>query len=455
MRRRPAARGTPGVLRWQATRPPGVFSLEEGGAKRYLLLAAAAALTVAALLGPAPGRVHPPETPRAANPAVTGGGGSGPAPAGSAAKDRPPVPGLALPERWRFATGGEIVHPPVVRGERVFVASRSDLLAALDLRTGRLLWSYRPQGGHLWNPSLAADEGALYAGVQGGWLLALDQGSGRILWRRRLQGEPRFHPVVAGDTLYLTTTFAGGRMEKNPRGRAAVYALRARDGALLWRTETDNYALREPVLLRERGLLFAGGSFAGRPRADEGEGGWTRVYALDAATGRVRWAREWPDGFVKSMHAFGSVLAYVAYSDVIRGVAVADGAPLWAVHTENWTQGFAAREDRIFFGSANGFLHAVDLRSGRTLWKYDQYGVFNYAVGRPVLDGDTLYYHTTYGEAWALDARTGRLRWWSPTGVETHGAPAAAAGTLFLGGADGVLHAYDLPPSQPPRRGAS
>ncbi len=402
-----------------------------------LAVGVGAILTATALLGISSGRQPP----------SAGGEAAGGAPAGAASKDRPPVPGLTLRERWRFPTGGEIVSPPVVTEGRVFVASRADVLAALDLRTGRLLWSYRPAKGHLWNPSLAADDRALYAGVQGGWLLALEKDTGRILWRRRLQGEARFRAVREGERLYVATTFAGGRLEKDPTGRASIYALRATDGAVLWRTETRNYALREPALLPDRGLLFVAGSFAGRPRADEGEGGWTRIYALESASGRTRWERESPDGFVKSLYATGDVLAYVGYADVIRGLSIADGSPLWEVHTENWTQGFTAKGDRLFFGSANGFVHSVHLPSGRTLWKYDQYGVFNYAVGTPVLEGGTLYYHTSYGEAWALDAGTGRLRWWSPTGVETHGSPAVAAGTLLLGGADGVLHAYDLPRS--------
>lgn len=356
-------------------------------------------------------------------------------------QDVPPGSGANLRPLWTFRAGGEIRHPPVIAGGRVFVASHADNLFALDLRSGRPRWEYRPPAGHLWNASLAIGPGVLYVGTQGGRLVALDQSTGRVIWRRSVRGEVKFRPFVAGDRLYVATTFAGGRMEKDPAGRATVYALRAADGSTVWERATANFALREPFLLD--GRVFVGGAFASDVPTEDGEGGWTRVYALDAGSGEPKWTYESADGFVKSLYAFGPAVAYVGYADVMRGLDAASGRQSWRYHTENWTQGFLGAGDRIYFGSANGFVHALDAASGKGLWKYDQYGVFNYVVGVPALMDGVLYYQTTYNQIWALDAGTGRLLGWGPTGVEARGSLGAAAGVLFLGGVDGVLRAYD------------
>lgn len=372
--------------------------------------------------------------------------------AGEAREDEPPERRVALRPVWTARLGGSVNHPPAVDGGRVFAASQADVLYALDLRTGRKLWGFRPEQGHLWDGSVTAGAGMVLVGVQGGHLLALDQATGRLLWRRRLHGEAKFRAVPAGDVLYVATTFAGERMERDPSGKARVYALKVSDGSVLWEYKTDNFALREPFLFN--GTIFAGGAFESGKPTEDGEGGWTRLYALRARSGSLKWIWEAPDGFVKSIHAAGNVVAYVGYSDAVQGLSADDGHPLWRYHSENWTHGFLGVGDRLYFGSANGFVHAVDVETGRALWKYDQYGVFNYVVGAPAMMNGTLYYRTTNQEIWALDAAGGDLLWWGPAGAESRGALGAAEGKLFLGGADGVLYVYDGMPAHrdAPRR---
>jgi len=72
-------------------------------------------------------------------------------------------------------------------------------------------------------------------------------------------------------------------------------------------------------------------------------GNWGRVYALDARTGREIWTYD-----PKPDTQWGR---YACCDVVNRGVAVWKG--------------------RIFVGSTDGFLHAIDARSGRALWKTD------------------------------------------------------------------------------------
>jgi quinohemoprotein ethanol dehydrogenase len=97
-------------------------------------------------------------------------------------------------------------------------------------------------------------------------------------------------------------------------------------------------------------------------------GNWGRVYALDAATGRELWTY---DPEVDGQYG------RAACCDVVnRGLAVWRG--------------------RVYVASLDGYLHALDARTGRRVWKVDTLPErhatgFNYFVtGAPVVAGDLI-----------------------------------------------------------------
>ncbi|MCW2977016.1 MAG: hypothetical protein JWM06_2297 [Actinomycetia bacterium] len=63
----------------------------------------------------------------------------------------------------------------------------------------------------------------------------------------------------------------------------------------------------------------------------------------------------------------------------------------------------------------------------------------------PLLVGDRLYVGDWNGDVWALDARTGRTIWRTPTKGAVKGAVATAYGRLYVGSYDG--HVYCLSPA--------
>jgi quinohemoprotein ethanol dehydrogenase len=97
-------------------------------------------------------------------------------------------------------------------------------------------------------------------------------------------------------------------------------------------------------------------------------GNWGRVYALDAATGRELWTYD-PE--------VDGLYGRAACCDVVnRGLAVWKG--------------------RVYVASLDGYLHALDARTGRRLWRADTLperhpAGFNYFItGAPVVAGDLI-----------------------------------------------------------------
>lgn len=125
-------------------------------------------------------------------------------------------------------------------------------------------------------------------------------------------------------------------------------------------------------------------------------GNWGHVYALDAATGQELWNydpgvdRQWARN--------------TCCDAVNRGVAVRDG--------------------RVFVASLDGYLHAIDARTGARVWRTDTLpdrgdGAFHYFVtGAPVIAGNLIVigngggdFAGARGSVAAFDLATGGLRW--------------------------------------------
>ncbi|HZT91381.1 MAG TPA: PQQ-binding-like beta-propeller repeat protein [Gaiellaceae bacterium] len=253
-----------------------------------------------------------------------------------------------------------------------------------------------------------------------------------VAWRFRLPGPP-------GDSGVATATpvVADGVVYEQDM-QSDVFALRARDGRLLW-AHLFHAGTPGP-----NGLAVDGSAVYGSTD--------TTVFALDAHDGRMRWARR----------ILGPRESYV------------DVAPLAShgvVYTATTGYGPGTR----------GAIYALDERSGRIRWRFDtirgRWAHPRVAGGggawqTPTLGGGTLYVGTANPLPWggspalpnggayagparwtdsllALDARSGRLRWFdqvTPHDVRDHDFqdPPVLDGGLVVGaGKAGLVLAWD------------
>jgi outer membrane protein assembly factor BamB len=182
-------------------------------------------------------------------------------------------------ELWRYSKPGHyFLNTPSVVAETVYVASgydgemgeseddHSSLVAALDLRTGEVVWEVN-RGENFGTVSTA--DGVLYlAGANA--LHALDADDGERLWEQSA-GETRFRDVALDDEHVFA---AGGNR---------VVALNRDDGTVRWTYEANTYIRTTPTVT-ENSVIAS----TDNPQSDD-----TAVtYALDRTTGEVRWSFE-------------------------------------------------------------------------------------------------------------------------------------------------------------------
>ncbi|WEK46471.1 MAG: PQQ-dependent dehydrogenase, methanol/ethanol family [Candidatus Andeanibacterium colombiense] len=139
-----------------------------------------------------------------------------------------------------------------------------------------------------------------------------------------------------------------------------------------------HYALQSTPVVQDGTLYFSGP--------------WGEAYAVDAKTGATRWSFD--------TKADGSYGRNACCSVSNRGIALADG--------------------KVFVGSLDGYLFAIDAKTGKQVWKSDTFvdRHWNYASnGYPQIAGNVVIIGNGGGDMGsrgyvsAFDLKTGKLAW--------------------------------------------
>jgi outer membrane protein assembly factor BamB len=140
--------------------------------------------------------------------------------------------------------GGDFIDAdadPVVINGRVFVASYSDGIYALEPRDGTTAWTKAAQA----VTSLGAHDNKLLAASADGWFWGLDATTGDLLFRARLPIGPPSRPIVAGDAVIMTG------------GEGLFLVFDATNGKPLQATAMGGIVASEPVLAGDHLALIS------------------------------------------------------------------------------------------------------------------------------------------------------------------------------------------------------
>jgi len=144
---------------------------------------------------------------------------------------------------WRFALGPhERVEstPIVVSGTMYVTTGLGNNVIALDAKTGRQKWRYRPSLGFLSvccgaiNRGVAVGDARVFFGTLDGQLIALRADSGKPVWRVRVGDSTKGFSETMAPLFWNGTVFIGSSGSDNGI-RGSVTAYRASDGTFLWR----------------------------------------------------------------------------------------------------------------------------------------------------------------------------------------------------------------------------
>jgi len=302
---------------------------------------------------------------------------------------------------WRTAleAGGNppIGTPVVTKGGRLIATYTG--IHAYSIADGRTLWQvavrkYLPR-------SLVAKGEVVF--VAESTVYALDGKNGHRLW----EFTPDANASLGRAAVHDDTIFFGTSSHR-------VYALRAFDGRKRWVVDVGK-EWQYPATVRgvavSEGKVYA---TVEQWRTENGlkASGW--MVALDARSGRVLWRSQTGSGDQRRGLSSSPVIAsnLVLAGDYISNSVVAvsrnTGNEVWRFAGESGFVGFAespiVKDDLVYAASGDRFVYALDLTTGRQLWRTQMPG----ANESYALCGDSLL--VKYQGLAALDPHSGRIK---------------------------------------------
>ena len=109
----------------------------------------------------------------------------------------------------------------------------------------------------------------------------------------------------------------------------------------------------------------------------------------------------------------------------------------------------AVDDGRVFVASRAGMLFALDVRSGKELWRFQMkpdlpyHWEFDYYQSSPTVVGSNIYVGGGDGSVYAIDAASGKQIWRAIVGARVRAAPAVANGLVVVGDFAGFVHTFD------------
>jgi len=241
-----------------------------------------------------------------------------------------------------------------------------------------------------------------------------------------------------------------------PEGLVPVYripfVLRRAVSAALPVPPGPRAPLVQPAWTYEAGSpLWAGATFADGLVFAGGEDG--RLHALDAVTGKARWSFQ-TGGAVRTRATVSRGSLYVQADDgVLYGLAAATGKERWRLRLgdkpierlpfdnprsryDRFGSGVAVAAGRLYVGTHDGRLVAIDPARGAKLWEF---AAGDSVLAAPAVDSGRLYFGSFDKHVYALDAASGQLLWKRDTQGAVVSTPAVAGNRLVIGN-----RCYDL-----------
>lgn len=249
------------------------------------------------------------------------------------------------------------------------------------------------------------------------------QSEGTTVWSFLTSGPVGGIPAIATDgTLYVGN-------EATVASQSRLYAIRP-DGSLRWQFAGATDWITAAPAVGADGTVYVG-SWDGR------------LYALNPATGAVRWTYS-TVGFIASSAAVGADgTIYVGSGDRSLHAINPDGTPRWSYPVTDWIDSSPAiaGDGTVYFGSYDNNVYALT-SAGALRW---QFNAGDNVTSSPAIGTDgTVYVGCANGKLFALNGATGARRWEYATGAGIAGSPAiGSGGIVYVGSLDGYLYAVD------------
>ncbi|HSO02417.1 MAG TPA: PQQ-binding-like beta-propeller repeat protein [Gaiellaceae bacterium] len=295
----------------------------------------------------------------------------------------------------------------------------------------RRAWTFRARQLLEFPPAVAY--GRLYFTNNSGVMFAVNAKTGKRAWKQQVGRCVAASPAVADHTVYQSflnrppcnSTAQPGRLE------GEVIAFASGFGKIRWRTKIGP---TESSPLVADGRVYVGD--------------WRgRVYALDAATGKVRWTFQGKGRIKGAVAKSGNRLFVGTYDGYLYALRASTGKVIWRTRSQDRLGGRgqfystpAVAYGRVYIGSTDGKVYSFGAASGQLRWSQ---GTGGFVYASPAVWRQTVYAGSYSGRFYAFDAATGDVKWRFRAKGDISGSATVLNGVVYFSTFDEVTYALD------------
>jgi len=282
----------------------------------------------------------------------------------------------------------------------------------------KVLWTYKTGGSIFSSPT--GDSERIYVGSHDGSLYALKKDTGQLCWAYKTGGPVLSSPLLWEGAVYFAS------------GDGHVYSLDSATGSLLWKREVGEPVISSPAI--SQGRLYIGGPVF--------------LYCLSAETGEILWQYEEGDLIKVRPVVHEGKVYFTSWGRHATCLDAQTGELLWkreidkSFYYSPATGNPLVHAGKLFITTPRNRVLALDLETGETVWQVE-----NVKAGycSAALWGDLLLLTALDGNIYALDSKTGAMKWQSKAGEGIYDARVAVDGRLGITNTCwGSLAAFDL-----------
>lgn len=310
-----------------------------------------------------------------------------------------------LEELWTMkVAGGAFESTPAIADGVCYVGDMDGKLYALNLATGKEIWTHKIDSGYIASPSIRGE--LLYIGDIDGKFYAFDRKAGQPKWSIQADAQ-----IDSGANFWRENVLFGSQ-------DANLYCVNAASGEQVWKFAIQDQIRCMPTVVGDRSFVAGCDSM---------------FHIIDLTRGKEIAAVpiEAPTGVTPAV--LGDLVHFGTESGTLFGVNWKEAKVVWKVEDKAAGQPMrgspAVQEGVLVAGSRSRRVQAHNPANGDELWTFPTKQRID---SSPVIVGQKVYVAAGDGRLYALDLKSGKELWQYQAAGGFTGSPAVADGKLVI-----------------------
>ena len=294
---------------------------------------------------------------------------------------------------WTFNSGYTIGSSAINNDNYVFFGDASGIFYSLDINSGKVIWKFKTRNAIYSTPYLT-DNKVIFGSADSS-VYCLNPSDGELVWEYKTYAAVLGSPIIKDKKVFI-----GGSDHK-------FYALNLETGKLIWTfSDLNGFVETKPAFYEDK-ILF---------------GAWDeKFYCLDENSGELLW--NWKHGRPGTLYSPAACWAVVSNGIVffaapdrkLTAIDIESGKELWrtGIYQVRETVGLSESGDKLFIRTMNDTILALPVsdKLEKPLWITNCGFGYDISSAQIVEKDGNIFYPTKNGMIYSLDSNTGKINW--------------------------------------------